>query len=150
MIETHRIIPENVALGDLSEKWNALYKKNGKQSRLLWKRQYLPLKETLPPNDFAYANLTFRQAYFEYLRYPVGSLSGNSLTIFYNVAASLLLLENEFFSKELKANNVVPVLERLLPTVLMVMNAKKHGAMKNADRSEDMRTMQEVIEINCK
>ena len=127
VIETHRIVPDNVALGDLSDKWVALYQKNGKHSRLLWKRQFLLRTENIVANDQAFATLTFKQAYFEFLRYPVGWLAYKqamaraaganiedgsevpleNIGLFHHIACCLLSLEPECFNEYIKARNLV-------------------------------------------
>ncbi|CAD7950733.1 unnamed protein product [Amoebophrya sp. A25] len=152
VIETHRIIPDNVALGDLVDKWNAMHRKTNRQSRLLWKRQYLLKTENVVCNDQSFASLTFRQAYFEYMRYPVGpgSTQYDALPLFHHVACSLLLLEHVFFRDYIEAGNLVPILEKLLPTVLMVMIAERHGPIPEEKRGTIVRQMEEVSIVNSR
>ncbi|CAD7939293.1 unnamed protein product [Amoebophrya sp. A120] len=279
IVETHRIIPDNVALGDLVDKWDSLYRKCGRQSRLLWKRQYLIKTENIACNDQSFASLTFRQAYFEYLRYPAAmpivvrpsscnphlaglledvcgevdaaafctkaaagvststsasssSTSSSSsssckpkptatantagqtfnppargttaedgrakaqksseggptttavggvgpsdksptspegvkkddlpiiseedreqnalFSVFHHVACCVLSLEYRWFREFVEAGNLVPILEKLLPTVVLVMSALRHGPLPEEKRATIVRQMEEVTLKNAK
>jgi len=70
-LDTHRLLPDQQVLGALYAKWDKLKDATGRHSRLLYKRRFLRVDEVLQGGDLTHANLTYRQALWDYQHYPV-------------------------------------------------------------------------------
>lgn len=116
-VDAHRLLPDNISLATLLPKWQALMSTTGKKSRLLWKRRFLRVDETLQAGDLMHARLTYQQALWDYLHYPISE----DLSYICNIAAMVLLIDRDHYDKYIKEKRLHEpgVLELLLPDYVL-------------------------------
>mmetsp|Transcript_66237 Transcript_66237/g.175467 ORF Transcript_66237/g.175467 Transcript_66237/m.175467 type:complete len:1736 (-) Transcript_66237:104-5311(-) len=112
-MEFHRLMTRTTELAKLSSKWQSIRKVVKKPVRLLWKRRFLHKDEILDAGDLIHATLTYRQALWEYLRYPFDE----DIDTVVNIAAMILFLESDHYAVCIRENRLHEkgVLEQLLP-----------------------------------
>eukprot|EP00929_Paragymnodinium_shiwhaense_P007738 TRINITY_DN111650_c0_g1_i1.p1 TRINITY_DN111650_c0_g1~~TRINITY_DN111650_c0_g1_i1.p1 ORF type:complete len:1685 (+),score=409.16 TRINITY_DN111650_c0_g1_i1:39-5057(+) len=115
-LDTHRLLPENTALEALSEKWLKLKEVTGRNSRLLYKRRFLRIDETLNAGDLVHANLTYRQVLWDYQKYPVSEDHGYLC----RVAATIVLSDPDLLAF-MNGSRLAEqgVLEMILPEIAL-------------------------------
>merc|ERR1719183_3107913 len=88
-------------------------KSTPKKSFLLWKRRFLRVDETLQAGDLMHARLTYQQALWDYLHYPISE----DLAYICNIAAMVLLIDRDHYAKYINEKRLHEpgVLELLLP-----------------------------------
>jgi len=116
-LDTHRLLPEQTVLCTLSEKWKKLKEVTQRTSRLLWKRRFMRVDETLQAGDLIHATLTYRQALWDYHHYPLPE----DCRFMVEIAATLLYLERDHYMDYIKSGKLgeVGVLEQLMPEVIL-------------------------------
>jgi len=114
-LDAHRLLPDQAVISQLFEKWAKLFEATKRSSRLVWKRRFLRADEFLRAGDMAHASLSYRQAAWEYLRYPIWE---DPQTIA-NVAATIISLEKNHYQKEIKEGRLHDngALDQLVPEV---------------------------------
>jgi hypothetical protein len=112
-VDAHRLLPDTIVLSSLLPKWKKLASATGKVSRLLWKRRFVRVDETLQAGDLMHAKLTYQQALWDYLHYPISE----DLAYVCNIAGMVLLSDKDHFARyiEEKTLHQPGVLELLLP-----------------------------------
>jgi len=126
-VDAHRLLPDSIPISTLLPKWETLLTTTGKKSRLLWKRRFLCVDESLRPHELMHAKLTYQQALWDYLHYPISE----DLGFIYKVAAMVLFIDRDHFRKYIAEKNLHEpgVLELLLPEyVLRFEKREKLGA----------------------
>lgn len=116
-LDMHRLLPESTLLSTVTEKWARLQATTKRASRLLYKRVFLRCDETLQAGDLTHAMLTFRQAMWDYLHYPIRE----GVDFLSQVAAMLIALDRDHFDPYVEGNKLsgAGVLEELLPEVVL-------------------------------
>lgn len=114
-LEMHRLLPDNVSVSMLHQKWNTLKKSTGKQASLLYKRKLMQVTECLQPTDLMHATLTFRQAVWDYLHYPIPE----DPAFIVDIAAHIMEFEHDFFKPYIDSSQLhnEGVLSKLVPAV---------------------------------
>ena len=114
-LDTHRMLPEITRLESLTKKWAKLKEATQRSSWLLFKRNFLRVDETLQPGDLMHASLTYRQALWDYLRYPVSE----DTSFISEIAATILYTEYDHYEVYLKSNRLGDplILEQLIPEI---------------------------------
>lgn len=109
----HRLLPDNTVLAMLSKKWTKLKEVTGKSSHLLYKRRFMRVDETLLPGDLMHATLTYRQALWDYLHYPVPEDTKHISEI----AAAILAVDPEEYEEVIQNKRLYDpkILEMLIP-----------------------------------
>jgi len=69
--EVHRLLPMQASRKSILAKMQALEGKSKRRSHLLLKRVFMDHQETLRAGDMTHADLTYRQALYDFLHYPV-------------------------------------------------------------------------------
>merc|ERR1712113_733854 len=112
-LETHRLLPDTTVLSTLEQKWEKLKEVTGRASHLLFKRRFMRVDETLNPGDLVHATLTYRQALWDYLHYPVSEETNHICEI----AASILLTDHDHYKTQLDKQDLrdTGILEQLVP-----------------------------------
>jgi len=125
-LDMDRFVPEKAQIGILQEKWAKLKQATGRTSHLIFKRQFLRPSEHLHPGDLMHASLTYRQALWDYHRYPV---SEETLAIA-QVAATIVFAEFAHYESFLKMKRLADpgVLEHLIPTVSLRDQSRQQWA----------------------
>jgi len=82
---------------------------------LLFKRKFLKIDEKLNPGDLQHATLTYRQALWDYLHYPVAE----DVTLVSAVAASILLVEYDHYKTYVESGRIEDpaILQEMVPEV---------------------------------
>jgi len=127
-LDMHRLLPEEAVLSTLLPKWRQLLTNTGRASQLLYKRRFLRVDESLRPGDLMHATLTFQQAVWDYLRYPLPE-DPEALA---KIAANIIIAEGDRFLPIVQAGRLYDpgVLEQLIPaTSLCLQNRGKWGAL---------------------
>jgi len=116
-LETHRLLPESTVVSKLLEKWDKLQACTQRQSRLLWKRRFLRVDEALQTGDMQHAILTYRQALWDYIHYPISE----EIERICNLAGLVLCIERSHYEKHVRDGTLTEagVLEMLLPKHLL-------------------------------
>uniref|UniRef100_A0A7S4SFA2 Myosin motor domain-containing protein n=1 Tax=Alexandrium monilatum TaxID=311494 RepID=A0A7S4SFA2_9DINO len=114
-LEMHRLLPDSVPVATLFRKWDTLQKKTGRSTSLLYKRKLLQVGESLQPGDLMHATLTFRQALWDYLHYPIPE----DHPFLIEIAVHILQLSYDHFRRYIHEGtlHLEGVLEQLLPEV---------------------------------
>eukprot|EP00927_Polykrikos_kofoidii_P062826 TRINITY_DN5761_c0_g2_i2.p1 TRINITY_DN5761_c0_g2~~TRINITY_DN5761_c0_g2_i2.p1 ORF type:complete len:707 (+),score=143.75 TRINITY_DN5761_c0_g2_i2:649-2769(+) len=123
-MHTDRLLPGEVPLSLLLEKWAKLYEKTGRSSHLAFKRRCLRVTEDLVDmNEGIHSNLTYRQALAAYHQNPLSE----DLDVLADIAAAIALSDTDFFKASLDKNNFHEegILEHLLP-VPVLQNSALH------------------------
>jgi len=126
-LEMHRLLPDETMLSVLLPKWRQLLTNTGRASQLLYKRRFLRVDESLRPGELMHATLTFQQAVWDYLRYPLPE-DPEALA---KIAANIIIAEGDRFQPIVQAGRLYDpgVLEQLVPTTsLPLQNRGKWGA----------------------
>jgi len=126
-LEMHRLLPDETVLSVLLPKWRQLHTNTGRASQLLYKRRFLRVDESLRPGELMHATLTFQQAVWDYLRYPLPE----DPEAIAKIAASIIMAEGDRFIPIVQAGRLYDpgVLEQLVPaTSLGLQNRGKWGA----------------------
>merc|ERR1712137_475173 len=112
-LETHRLLPDTTVLSTLEQKWDKLKEVTGRASHLLFKRRFMRVDEMLNPGDLVHATLTYRQALWDYLHYPVSEETNHICEI----AASILLTDHDHYKDQLNKQDLrdTGILEQLVP-----------------------------------
>merc|ERR1711972_1114948 len=104
----------------------------GRASHLLFKRRFMRVDETLNPGDLVHATLTYRQALWDYLHYPVQEEAQHICEI----AASILMTEYDHYKEQIVNGRLSDpgILEQLIPDVSLKQdtNREKWGKMLEA------------------
>uniref|UniRef100_A0A7S2NT35 Myosin motor domain-containing protein n=1 Tax=Zooxanthella nutricula TaxID=1333877 RepID=A0A7S2NT35_9DINO len=113
----HRLLPDNVALSTLLKKWTKLKEMTGKCSTLMFKRKFLRVDEYLQPGDLAHATLTYKQALWDYLHYPIQE----DMRAIQEIAVRIAYVERDHFKQYIEHNKLGQkgVLEQLIPEVVL-------------------------------
>jgi len=116
----HRLLPVSTVVEELLA--NAGSGGRALAGNLLYKRRFLTPMENLHFSDVAHANLTYAQAFFEYIHYPINE----NADFMCQIAATIMCLEADHYTStsskmKLKKENM---LEQLLPKC-MVPEAQK-------------------------
>merc|ERR1712232_342071 len=131
-LETHRLLPDTTVLSTLAQKWDKLKEVTGRASHLLFKRRFMRVDETLNPGDLVHATLTYRQALWDYLHYPVQEEANHICEI----AASILMTEYDHYKVQITGGTLSSpgILEQLIPDVSLKQdnNRKKWAQMLSA------------------
>jgi len=147
-LEMHRLLPNATVLSILTQKWAKLKEATGRSSCLLYKRRFLRVDESLDPGDLMHATLTYRQALWDYLHYPLTEESDYIC----EVAANITLTDHDHFAHYIQSGRLHEpgVLEQLLPTVSL-NDQKRHRwstqvlsrlkALQNRIESDETRLM---------
>lgn len=116
-VDAHRLLPDNISLATLLPKWETLMSTTGKKSKLLWKRRFIRVDEQLQANDLMHAKLTYQQALWDYLHYPISE----DLAYICNIAAMVLLIDRDHYKKYIdeKKLHEPGILELLLPDYVL-------------------------------
>mmetsp|Transcript_40494 Transcript_40494/g.109446 ORF Transcript_40494/g.109446 Transcript_40494/m.109446 type:complete len:1073 (-) Transcript_40494:203-3421(-) len=116
-LEMHRLLPGSVGVTTLFEKWAALKTASGRSTRLLYKRRFLQVTESLLPGDLMHATLTFRQAVWDFLHYPIPE----DVPFVIEIAVNLMILEYDHFSTFVEEGTLPKegILEQLVPEVCL-------------------------------
>jgi len=122
-LEMHRLLPNATVLSILTQKWARLKEATGRASCLLYKRRFLRVDECLDPGDLMHATLTYRQALWDYLHYPLTEESDYIC----EVAANITLTDHDHFVHYVQSGRLHEpgVLEQLLPAVSL-NDQKRH------------------------
>mmetsp|Transcript_81463 Transcript_81463/g.197413 ORF Transcript_81463/g.197413 Transcript_81463/m.197413 type:complete len:1062 (+) Transcript_81463:127-3312(+) len=114
-LELHRLLPLSTPVSLLLQKFETLRKATGRTTGLLYKRKLLQVMECLQPGDLMHATLTFRQAVWDYLHYPIPE----DPSFVVDIAANLLQFEYDYFEKYVDDNKIHAdgVLSKLVPEV---------------------------------
>jgi len=138
-LETHRMLPSKTSLAALSEKWMKVMQVTGKTSRLLYKRRFLRVDESLDPGDLVHANLTYKQVMWDYLRYP----TWEEPRLFCEIAATIICSEPDHFNKYLQNNRLheAGVLEQVLPEKAVLDQPRLKWAKRLAEACQAIRPM---------
>jgi len=120
----HRLLPENVTIDKLRQKFETLKIKTGRATELLYKRKFLRVDEGLLPGDLMHAMLTFRQALWDYLHYPI--LEDKDFVC--EIAANILILEYDHFAQYIVSGKLYTegILEQLVPEVCLRQIRQAH------------------------
>jgi len=112
-METHRLLPEHAQLQKLFQKWEQLEQVTKRSSHLLWKRRFLRVDERLQPGDLMHAALTYRQALFDYFRYPIYE----DVEFLCKIAGTIVCIERDHYDTYIKEKRLHEpgILEHLLP-----------------------------------
>jgi len=132
-LETHRLLPETTILLTLSQKWMKLKEVTGRASRLLFKRRFLRVDETLNAGDLVHATLTYRQVIWDYLHYPVSE----DLGIVNNIAGTIVCSEMDHFKPYIQQGKLHEqgILEQVLPD----------HSLRDQPRTKWAKQIQEVV-----
>jgi len=119
----HRLLPNATVLSILTQKWARLKEVTGRVSCLLYKRRFLRVDESLDPGDLMHATLTYRQALWDYLHYPLTE----ECDYICEVAANITLTDRDHFVHYIQSGRLHEpgVLEQLLPAVSL-NDQKRH------------------------
>jgi len=125
-LETHRLLPGHTVLSKLLDKWGQLKGVTGRTSRLLWKRRFMRVDEKLNPGDLQHATLTYRQALWDYFRYPIHEDYG----FLCKIAGTILCIERDHYADVIKNNKLgdANVLEHLLPEYILKQRKRSQWA----------------------
>lgn len=122
-LETHRLLPDTTVLSTLAQKWDKLKEVTGRASHLLFKRRFMRVDEMLNPGDLVHATLTYRQAMWDYLHYPVSEEGGHICEI----AASILMTEYDHYKDMIESSKLGEpgILEQLIPETSLKHDQKR-------------------------
>jgi len=112
-LESHRLLPNSAVLSTLTKKWERLKESTGRTSHLLWKRRFMRVDEMLQAGDLIHATLTYRQALWDYLHYPVAE----DPTYICEIAGTILCIEADHYAEHIQQGRLHEegILEHLLP-----------------------------------
>lgn len=135
-LETHRLLPDVTVLSQISQKWLKLKETTGRTSRLLWKRRFLRVDESLQAGDLIHATLTYRQAVWDYLHYPIAE----DQKFLCDTAAALIWIEQDHYMEYIKGSKLgdVGILEQLLPAHSLTLQKRNKWASQIADAFQKM------------
>merc|ERR1719277_343427 len=113
----HRLIPDNAVVAELLPKWAKLKERTGRDTKLLFKRRLLRKDEVLHTGDSQHATLTYRQALYEFLNYPVGEAT----QVMIRIAAAILWTDRDFWAKVQAKGKLgsAETLEQLVPIAFL-------------------------------
>jgi len=138
-LDVHRLLPDTTVLGTLFQKWRKLKAGTGRETRLLWKRRFLQIGETLRSGDMPHANLTYRQAVWDFLHYPISE----DYRFICEISASIISVEISHYREKLNKLADEGVLENLLPAHILANKSRGEWASmvateyKNLEQSDD-------------
>lgn len=112
-LSQHRLLPDNGVIANLQAKWQKLKEMTKRESRLLYKRRLLRVDEVLHHSDRKHAELTYKQALYDYLHYPVPEDPG----VMTRVGAAVLWCERDGLKEIINKERLFDegILEQLLP-----------------------------------
>jgi len=112
-LDSHRLLPDNAIVSQLLAKWSKLKEMTQRVSNFLWKRKFLKLDEHLTGSSRMHAQLTYKQALYDFLHYPFCE----NLPFLYEIAVRILWMERHHFREEIDGKKLdnPGVLEVLLP-----------------------------------
>jgi len=130
-LETHRLLPDVTVISQINQKWQKLKETTGRASRLLWKRRFLRVDESLEAGDLIHATLTYRQAVWDYLHYPIAE----DARCLCDHAAALICMEQDHYSEYIQGNRLgdAGVLEQLLPAHVLPQQKRHRWAAQIMD-----------------
>jgi hypothetical protein len=116
-VDAHRLLPDTIVLSSLLPKWKKLASTTGKVSRLLWKRRFMRVDESLQTDELMHAKLTYQQALWDYLHYPISE----DLPYVCNIAGMILASDKDHFAKYIQEKKLTEagILEQLLPDYIL-------------------------------
>uniref|UniRef100_A0A7S1ARS7 Myosin motor domain-containing protein n=1 Tax=Noctiluca scintillans TaxID=2966 RepID=A0A7S1ARS7_NOCSC len=126
-----RMLPDNLVMVEMCQKWRQLFTVTGRNSRLVFKRRFLRTDEVLQAQDPSHAALTYQEAVVDYLGEPVGAGDDDELAV--RIAGAL-------FCAEFKQETTVEAkmeeegfIERLLPvhSVGEINGEREHRKMRD-------------------
>lgn len=125
-VDAHRLLPDNIVLARLLEKWKRFEERSGKTSRLIWKRRFLKVDEILQAGDLMHATLTYRQAVWDFLHYPISE----DLAYICGIASMFLYMDRDHFKRFIdeKRLDEPGLLEQLLPDYTLRYESRKQLA----------------------
>jgi len=97
-----RLLPMKTSISSLLAKWKALEGRNNKRSRLMLKRFFIDPAEKLRLDDMTHANLTYRQALWDYKHYPVWE----DKKVVIEAAVAMMFAERDGLCTELKTSDL--------------------------------------------
>jgi hypothetical protein len=130
-IDTHRLLPDNLQLDELSDKWIKLKNATGRSSRLLYKRRMFKVTETLDEADMVHATLSYRQMIWEYLNYPICE----DMKLIAEIAATLVCTELDYFWPLVQEGRLGEPgqLEQVLPHMSLKNQTRQQWAQQISD-----------------
>jgi len=131
-LDAHRLLPDTTVISTLLAKWKKLEEMTRRGSRLLFKRKYVRVDEYLQPGDLAHAGLTYRQAVYDFLHYPIHE----DLRAMLEISARIVFVERAYFKPYLDRNALgdAGVVEQIVPEIVL----KNHNRKKVAQQITDM------------
>jgi len=110
----HKLLPDDTIFLTLSEE---MARESNSSIRLLYKRRFLRTTERLNTGDLVHATLTYRQALWEYLHYPICE----ETDYICQIAATILCLESSHYEKYMAGDQLAQadMLEQILPKVML-------------------------------
>jgi myosin heavy subunit len=122
-LETHRLLPSHTVLAKLLDKWEQLKSQTGRTSKLLWKRRFMRVDEKLQAGDLMHATLTYRQALWDFYRYPIAE----DYEFLCKIAGTILCVERDHYASYIRDKKLgdVGILEQLLPDYTLKQGVKR-------------------------
>jgi len=142
-LQMHRLLPDSVSVSLIFQKWETLKSSSGCTTQLLYKRRLLRVDEGLLPGDLVHATLTFRQALWDYLHYPIAE----DMEFVVEIAANLLDLEYSHFKQNVENGKLYSdgILEQLVPEMCL-----KHKPNRNQWSTQILQCLKTVQNENEK
>jgi len=125
----HRLLPDTVVLKTLLLRWQKLKEKTKKSSTLLFKRRFLRVDEYLQPGDLSHATLTYKQALWDYLHYPIQE----DLRSILEIAVRILYVEREHFGEIAERYKLDSILDQVVPEVMFKLHDRRRIAQLISD-----------------
>jgi len=123
-LELHRLLPENSVIHTLFQKWQKIKAVAHRGCRLLWKRRFLRADEILRAGDTIHATLTYRQALWDFLHYPISE----DFQLICEIAASILYVDHDHYKDRFHQLPDEGILEQLIPAHLLGYNQRAQWA----------------------
>jgi len=112
-VGTHRLLPEDADLSTVLKKWQVLKQAKGRSTHFVFKRRLLYVEESLNPGDLVHATLTFHQAMWDYLHYPIAE----DVEVMSKIASTIICTQSEFYEQFIEQGKLgdTGMLEQVLP-----------------------------------
>jgi len=140
-LASHRLLAESCEIATVVEKWKKLKETTGRASRLLYKRRFLRVDETLNAGDLMHATLSYRQALWDYLHYPISE----DTEFLCHIAGTIICVERDHFLTYVKDGKLADpgVLEQVLPESVL---PQKKRAKWAAEVTEAFKVQENVLD----